>query len=560
MKISIRLFISFGLMALLLVAAGTLSYVQTNRIRQSFEDIESRTTTSIIALSNIKADSISYSAEVLRYNIHQDDTHLDGIAYARSELDESFIQYQSTRQNDVRTTKIGSLITSIESVGDEMIAITKQAAPATEPSPAPTTSGHVHSHGTATHASTGSTSATGGSVASDGGAVMQLHEKLQEFDGISAQLTGELDSEIEADYLELKQAEAQIFAELEATTSSANYLGISALLVAIGVGSYTIYTITTRVTNLKGVANKIARGSLDEQIVAKGSDEITDLASNFEHMRKSMVGMQQEIKERNMELQKVNADLTQANENLKRLDHLKDEFIGVASHELKNPIHPILGYAIMGKEGKIPSDMAFDIISKQATKLKQLANDILDVSRIESNTISYKMEKANIHEILLNTLVAASSNIDFRQVSLNVKVDERNKDLQIMADRTRIAQVFTNIVGNAVKFTKKGEITVETRLNKESKKLEIVVSDTGGGIPQEILPHLFGKFVTKSIDDNNKHGTGLGLFISKAIVAAHGGSISAFNNESGGATFQIWLPAESDGSEMLVPAKSQSKN
>ena len=560
MKISIRLFISFGLMALLLVAAGTLSYVQTNRIRQSFEDIESRTTTSIIALSNIKADSISYSAEVLRYNIHQDDTHLDGIAYARSELDESFIQYQSTRQNDVRTTKIGSLITSIESVGDEMIAITKQAAPATEPSPAPTTSGHVHSHGTATHASTGSTSATGGSVASDGGAVMQLHEKLQEFDGISAQLTGELDSEIEADYLELKQAEAQIFAELEATTSSANYLGISALLVAIGVGSYTIYTITTRVTNLKGVANKIARGSLDEQIVAKGSDEITDLASNFEHMRKSMVGMQQEIKERNMELQKVNADLTQANENLKRLDHLKDEFIGVASHELKNPIHPILGYAIMGKEGKIPSDMAFDIISKQATKLKQLANDILDVSRIESNTISYKMEKANIHEILLNTLVAASSNIDFRQVSLNVKLDERNKDLQIMADRTRIAQVFTNIVGNAVKFTKKGEITVETRLNKESKKLEIVVSDTGGGIPQEILPHLFGKFVTKSIDDNNKHGTGLGLFISKAIVAAHGGSISAFNNESGGATFQIWLPAESDGSEMLVPAKSQSKN
>jgi len=313
------------------------------------------------------------------------------------------------------------------------------------------------------------------------------------------------------------------------------------------------------VTNLKGVANKIARGSLDEQIVAKGSDEITDLASNFEHMRKSMVGMQQEIKERNMELQKVNADLTQANENLKRLDHLKDEFIGVASHELKNPIHPILGYAIMGKEGKIPSDMAFDIISKQATKLKQLANDILDVSRIESNTISYKMEKANIHEILLNTLVAASSNIDFRQVSLNVKIDERNKDLLITADKMRIAQVFTNIVGNAVKFTKKGEITVETRLNPESKKLEIAVSDTGGGIPEEILPQLFGKFVTKSVDDNNKHGTGLGLFISKAIVAAHGGSISAFNNESG-ATFQIGLPAESDGGEMLVSAKSQSKN
>jgi signal transduction histidine kinase len=204
--------------------------------------------------------------------------------------------------------------------------------------------------------------------------------------------------------------------------------------------------------------------------------------------------------------------------------------------------------------------MAFDIIAKQASKLRQLANDILDVSRIESNTISYKMEKANVHEILLNTLVAASSNIDFREVSLNVQLDERNKDLLIMADKTRIAQVFTNIVGNAVKFTKKGEITVETRLNKDAKKLEIKVSDTGGGIPEEVLPRLFGKFVTKSVGDNNKHGTGLGLFISKAIVTAHGGTIRAHNNEKGGATFQIDLPAEGEGSEMLVQTKSQSKN
>ncbi|MGI0016444.1 MAG: sensor histidine kinase, partial [Nitrososphaera sp.] len=117
-----------------------------------------------------------------------------------------------------------------------------------------------------------------------------------------------------------------------------------------------------------------------------------------------------------------------------------------------------------------------------------------------------------------------------------------DKDIEIEADKDRITQVLTNVLGNAVKFTKDGKIKVETHILPGKNKVEIKVSDTAGGIPKEILPKLFGKFVTKNVGNEVQHGTGLGLFISKAIVTAHKGRIGVDNNNEGGATFTITLP------------------
>ncbi|MGH9878529.1 MAG: sensor histidine kinase, partial [Nitrososphaerales archaeon] len=117
-----------------------------------------------------------------------------------------------------------------------------------------------------------------------------------------------------------------------------------------------------------------------------------------------------------------------------------------------------------------------------------------------------------------------------------------DKDIEIEADKYRIGQVLTNVIGNAVKFTKDGRIKVESRIHENINKIQIKVSDTAGGIPTDVLPHLFGKFVTRSIGSEVRHGTGLGLFISKAIVNAHKGRIEADNNNEGGATFTITLP------------------
>ncbi|MGH9909421.1 MAG: sensor histidine kinase, partial [Nitrososphaerales archaeon] len=119
-----------------------------------------------------------------------------------------------------------------------------------------------------------------------------------------------------------------------------------------------------------------------------------------------------------------------------------------------------------------------------------------------------------------------------------------DKDIEIYADKGRLTQALTNTIGNAVKFTKKGYVTVESKFLAGENKIEIEISDTAGGIPKDILPKLFGKFVTKSIGNENQHGTGLGLFISKAIVTAHRGEIFAYNNNEDGATFMIVLPAK----------------
>jgi len=243
------------------------------------------------------------------------------------------------------------------------------------------------------------------------------------------------------------------------------------------------------------------------------------------------------------DIYRLNKDVEKINEELKKREQLKNEFIAIASHELRTPIQPILGFALLAKKGKISHDAAWDGVLKEARRLQQLANDILDVSRIESGELIYKMEKVSVNN-LLNS-VGESERADLaKDVTLEIITDEGMKDLEVELDRSRITQVLVNIVGNAIKFTQRGNIRIKGKTYLDKNRIEIIISDTGDGIPEFVLPKLFGKFVTKSVGERNKHGTGLGLFISKAIVTAHGGEIVAHNNIGGGATFSISLPIE----------------
>ncbi len=128
-------------------------------------------------------------------------------------------------------------------------------------------------------------------------------------------------------------------------------------------------------------------------------------------------------------------------------------------------------------------------------------------------------------------------------VLLELTVDEAGKKLEVELDRSRMTQVLSNLINNAIKFTEKGRIKIDCRAFESKNKIEIRVSDTGAGISDKVLPNLFGKFVTRSHGEAGTHGgTGLGLFISKAIVTAHKGEIYGSNNTAGGATFTIVLP------------------
>jgi PAS domain S-box-containing protein len=288
-------------------------------------------------------------------------------------------------------------------------------------------------------------------------------------------------------------------------------------------------------------------GNMISNAIIKDMSEIYTIRKEKDEQNRKQRELTKQLKKANEELKNITKEtanlaieLENANQELKRKDKLKDEFIGIASHELRSPIQPILGFATLAKSGKLDQEQAWAGVIKHAQRLQRIANDILDVSRIESDELTYTFEKVKINNVITDIINSEKTNL-INGVVVETKLD---KDIEIEADKYRIAQVLTNVIGNAVKFTKEGHVKVETRIHEETDRLEIKVSDTAGGIPIDVLPHLFGKFVTRKIGSEVRHGTGLGLFISKAIVTAHKGRIEADNNNEGGATFTITLPVK----------------
>ncbi|MFQ5969570.1 MAG: ATP-binding protein [Nitrososphaerales archaeon] len=289
----------------------------------------------------------------------------------------------------------------------------------------------------------------------------------------------------------------------------------------------TIFPALISVTNLFDENGKLIGGNT----IIKDISEIYEAAQALEQANKELAKLIPALKSKEEALKHTN-------EELKHKDRLKDEFISIASHELRTPVQIILGYAELAKEGTIAKEETWNEVIQNAYRLQRLTNDILDASRIDSGSLKYFIQKVNINGVILEVVNNAKLNLNDK-VSIETKLD---KDIMIEADRDRISQALTNIIGNASKFTKEGTIKVESHVLYEKNRIEIKISDNGGGIPDDILPNLFGKFVTKSVQGGTQHGTGLGLYISKAIVIAHKGEISAYNNNENGATFSIVLP------------------
>ncbi len=232
---------------------------------------------------------------------------------------------------------------------------------------------------------------------------------------------------------------------------------------------------------------------------------------------------------------------TEMYKKVKETEQMQKEFINIAAHELRGPIQPILGLTevLRNKAADKEQRELLDAVFRSAKKLKQLTEDILDVTRIESQSLSLRKERFNLNEMILNT-IADSRNQIKRDYKDTIKLQLASKEeIYIDADRNRIYQVISNLLTNAIKFTSE-EGTVITTMEKKDNNAIVSVKDSGTGIDAEILPRLFTKFTTKS----QTGGTGLGLFISKSIVEAHGGRIWAENNGNGkGATFHFSLPA-----------------
>ncbi|HZA07307.1 MAG TPA: HAMP domain-containing sensor histidine kinase [Nitrososphaeraceae archaeon] len=225
------------------------------------------------------------------------------------------------------------------------------------------------------------------------------------------------------------------------------------------------------------------------------------------------------------------------------------EFINMVAHELRTPIQPILGLSeiLIYKINDTEQLYLLNAIVRNAKRLQQLVNDILDVTRIESHSFNIMKERFNLRSII-TTIIEDMSTTNNEKI---VKLLYEPKDIFVNVDKGRITQVICNLLNNALKFTKEGSILIEVEEKKDDigdsqvKHFVVLkVKDTGIGLDSEILPKLFSKFATKSHHNHEEVGVGLGLFISKNIVEAHGGKIWAENNRNEkGATFHVMLPA-----------------
>ncbi len=235
--------------------------------------------------------------------------------------------------------------------------------------------------------------------------------------------------------------------------------------------------------------------------------------------------------------------LEQAYEELRNVDRLKDEFINVAAHELRTPVVPIILNAEDLAE-ELKGDPRVDAILRNARRITRLANDILDVSRMESNTFKVAKSPTNIVAMLQGAIQDASVRIPDKRPLKIVLINrlESEVDGKVDVDAGRMDQVLANLLENAINFTESGQITVS--VEKDAGYLRVSIADTGKGIDPEIRDRLFQKFATKS---DRAKGTGLGLYLSKAIVEAHGGTISAESNPGGGSVFSFTLPAGRSG-------------
>ena len=230
---------------------------------------------------------------------------------------------------------------------------------------------------------------------------------------------------------------------------------------------------------------------------------------------------------------------TELYEQLKVHDKMQKDFINIAAHELRTPIQPILGLteAILSKSKDETQKELLEVVVRNAKRLTTLIENILDVTRIENQSLSLRKERLNINGIILNILEEYESRDNKRKNDLKIVFTPKD-EFFVQADKGRVMQVISNLMNNAIKFTVKGTIIVTTKKKEESNEIVVSIKDSGPGIDPEIMPRLFSKFATKS-----QTGTGLGLFVSQNIVEAHGGKIWAENNSDGrGCTFSFSLP------------------
>ncbi len=341
-------------------------------------------------------------------------------------------------------------------------------------------------------------------------------------------------------------------------------------IIFIFIGAGIVFIISNRLSKpIEGLtksARELAKGnfSFADNIKVKSGDETGILANAFIEMARNLKISHETLENYNRTLeQRVEArtiELKETNEKLQELDKMKTDFLSTVSHELRTPLALVLGFAriiskrleevifplVRAEDNKVKKAINqvkgnVDIIMLEGTRLTDLINDVLDISKMEAGKIEWEMKWLSMDKVVKRAI--STTSYFFEQNKLKLIEDIDYELPLIMGDEDRLIQVVINLISNAVKFTEKGSITC--RVKNINNEIIVSIIDTGMGILEVEKESIFEKF--KQISDTHTHnqrGTGLGLAICKQIVLHHGGRIWVESELGKGSTLTFAIPCE----------------
>jgi signal transduction histidine kinase len=348
---------------------------------------------------------------------------------------------------------------------------------------------------------------------------------------------------------------------------------VTAVLAMAAAWAIVRYVIVKPVLHLKDVSDEIARGTLDLRADIRTGDEFEELSHAFNRMLRHLITMQDELKEVNTEIEGKMDELAQVNLRLYETNRLKDEFLATMSHELRTPLNSILGFSdvLSGAENLTDKQRRFlENIRKSGRDLLLLINDVLDLAKIESGKLEVQPADVRLTDVVDRQVDSMLPMAERKNIDLTTSVD---LDMPVLyQDPGKLQQILNNLLSNALKFTPEGgRVRVRGALLDDGRRFELIVEDTGIGIPLEDQAAVFEKFRQgrgapgqRDAMTREYGGTGLGLSIVKELARLLGGEVRLESEFGKGSTFTVRLPIRLDdpvarAEEIRKPLRSRSE-
>lgn len=307
--------------------------------------------------------------------------------------------------------------------------------------------------------------------------------------------------------------------EIERSLQGMYKMGFCILSAVMSIGIFFVYIFSKKISRpllqMNEAAKVIAGGNFEQRVEISSEDEIGQLAESFNHMA----------------------------ESLDKYEKVRRDFIANVSHDLRSPLTSIQGFLCAILDGTIPQEKEhhyLNIVLEETKRLTKLTNDIVELSRAQTSTITLEKKRFNINELIRESIERLEPRLQQKNININVIFAE--KETFVCADEDKIARVIYNLVDNAIKFSNENQqIEIETAL-KENKKLLVSVKDNGKGIDEEDVKYVFDRFYkVDSSRGKDKTGSGLGLSIVREFLLAHGENIAVKSEKGKGTTFLFSL-------------------